>query len=143
MKSKKPTPPPQAPPPAPPRPILRNVTPPPDPTPMVKAELEGLLNFHLSQLGTMTHRLEWLNEQIDRDGIVLTRLQSEEGKKKEAKYMNDRIHVLWVAKKGLGKNVTWHREEIKRLTALLSQGRSPEMATKLPQEIEWADMAKD
>ncbi|KAI9674140.1 MAG: hypothetical protein M1817_001958 [Caeruleum heppii] len=90
-----------------------------DPTPSSPAELEGLLNYHLSQSSTLSSRIVWLNEQIDRDIIVLLRVQQEEGRRREVKCLEERIQVLWDCKKGLGRPMIWHQEESVRIKVLL------------------------
>ncbi|KAI9852948.1 MAG: Serine--tRNA ligase, mitochondrial [Thelocarpon superellum] len=106
----------------------RTLTPPPDPTPSDPGAIEGLLNFHLSQLDTISLRMQWLNEQMDRDNIVLVRLQRDIGRDREAKYMEDRVQALWECKRAFSRNVTWHRHESSRLSGLI-KGK---VATQIP-----------
>ena len=101
----------------------RTLTPSLVPSPCTPPAIEGLLNFHLSQLDTLSLRVQWLNEQMDRDGIVLVRLQREGGREREAKYMEDRVQALWECKRGFGRNVKWHRHESERLAGLI-KGKS-------------------
>ncbi len=90
-----------------------------DPTPSNPAALEGLLNYHLSQLSTLSPRLVWLDEQVDRDLIVLDRLQREEGRAREATSFQERVDVQYACRKSLSRLSKWHQAESDRIKALL------------------------
>ena len=100
---------------------IRSTTPPPDPTPTEKHDIEGALNFHLGQLDAMEARIKWLNEQMDRDSVVLVRLQMDKNTAREAKVMEERVQALFECKRQMGGNVAWHRERCHMLAGMLKE----------------------
>ncbi|KAI9823352.1 MAG: hypothetical protein M1819_001360 [Sarea resinae] len=94
-------------------------TPPPDPTPRLKKDVEGVLNYHLAQQETLANRVHYLNECMDLDIIVMNRLQEETARRREARYVEDRIQSFFDCKKLLRKNIQWHINEAHRLAPLI------------------------
>lgn len=94
----------------------------PDPLPNNKTELEGLRNYHVSQLETLARRVKVFNEHIDLDSIILSHLQQEDKSKMAATVMQRRVDSQLRCRRDLATNVTHHREELKKvLRALMKE----------------------
>ena len=104
----------------------RPLTPSPDPIPTNKTELEGLRNFHVSQLENLARRVKLFNEHIDLDSIVLSHLQQEEKSKIASTVMQKRIDSQLRCKRDLALSVTYHRDELKRILWGLTKEKSGE-----------------
>jgi hypothetical protein len=88
----------------------RPSTPSPDPLPTNKPELEGLRNFHVSQLETLARRVKLFNEHVDLDSIVLSHLQQEDKSKMAATVMQKRVNSQLRCKRDMEMSVSYHRE---------------------------------
>ena len=69
----------------------------------------------------METRIKWLNEQMDRDSVVLVRLQMDKNTVREAKVMEERVQALFECKRLMGGNVAWHRERCNMLAGMLKE----------------------
>ncbi len=98
-------------------------TPIPDPLPTNKTELEGLRNFHVSQLEALARRVKIFNEHIDLDSIVLSHLQQEDKSKMTAAVMQRRVDTQLRCKRDLALSVSYHREELKKVVGALMRGK--------------------
>jgi len=99
----------------------------PDPLPNNKTELEGLHNYHVSQLETLARRVKLFNEHIDLDSIVLSHLQQEDKSKMAATVMRRRVDSQLRCRRDLATNVTYHREELKKVLRALMKGKTGAM----------------
>ena len=99
----------------------------PDPLPSNKTELEGLRNFHVSQLEALARRVKLFNEHIDLDSIVLAHLQQEDKSKMAATVMQRRVDSQVRCKRDLATIVTYHREELKKVLRALMKDKDREL----------------
>ncbi|KAI9807136.1 MAG: hypothetical protein M1825_005854 [Sarcosagium campestre] len=106
---------------------IRSATPPPDPVPTEQPELEGRLNHHASQYDCLISRLQWFDEWIDRDTIVLTRLKIEGDRMREAQHLENRIEGLWETREEVIRASDFHREEVDRFSGILAARREAQL----------------
>lgn len=107
----------------------------PDPLPTNKTELEGLRNFHVSQLEALARRVKVFNEHIDLDSIVLSHLQQEDKSKMAATVMQRRVDAQLRCKRDLAMSVTYHREELKKVLRALMKEKNAEVKEADGEEI--------
>ncbi len=105
----------------------RPSTPSPDPLPTNKPELEGLRNFHVSQLETLARRVKLFNEHVDLDSIVLSHLQQEDKSKMAATVMQKRVNSQLRCKRDMEMSVSYHREELKKVLKALMKENAGEV----------------
>jgi len=99
----------------------------PDPIPTNKTELEGLRNFHVSQLEALARRVRLFNEHIDLDSIVMSHLQQEDKSKMVATVMQRRVESQLRCKRDMAASVTYHREELKKVLRAFMKEKNGEM----------------
>ncbi|KAI9873180.1 MAG: hypothetical protein M1830_000738 [Pleopsidium flavum] len=132
----------------------RPPTPSPDPLPTNKPELEGLRNFHVSQLETLAKRVKLFNEHVDIDSIVLSHLQQEDKSKMAATVMQKRVNSELRCKRDMEMSVSYHREELKKVLKALMKDKVGDMKdgededvlpiiNGLPTPGEWRELFKD
>ena len=98
----------------------------PDPLPANKTELEGLRNFHVSQLQILANRVGVFNEYIGLDNVVLSNYQQDDKSKMVATMMQWRIKLQSRCKQDLATSVTYHREELKKVLIRSMSGKTGE-----------------
>lgn len=90
--------------------------------PTNKTELEGLCNYHVSQLETLARRVKLLNEYIDLDSIVLSNLRQDDKSNVAAAMMTVRIEAQLQCKRDMAVNVNYHRGQLRTvLRALMKE----------------------
>jgi hypothetical protein len=94
-----------------------------DPLPTDKVALEGILNYHLSQLGILYRRLVSHNAEIDTDRITYENLAKDPGKQVVASAMAERIKGWVEYRNSRAGNVMFHRGEVVRIERCMKKMR--------------------
>ncbi|EFQ98278.1 hypothetical protein MGYG_01311 [Nannizzia gypsea CBS 118893] len=105
--------------------------------------LDGLLNYHLSQLDRIKSEIKEHNTTLDQLGYTLANMSTRPEVQYAAMYMNWRLQGVRNARNLLAKFVAFHLQEIDRISALkLEMGGNDvlEICRNLPSSREWNDM---
>ncbi|KAG5203942.1 hypothetical protein GTR04_7329 [Trichophyton interdigitale] len=105
--------------------------------------LDGLLNYHLSQLDRIKNEIKEHNTTLDQLSYTLANMSTRPEVQCAAMYMNWRFQGVRNARNLLAKFVAFHLQEIDRISALkLEMGGNDvlEICRNLPSSREWNDM---
>ncbi|KAK2790063.1 hypothetical protein FQN53_000719 [Emmonsiellopsis sp. PD_33] len=120
------------------------LTSPGDVLPQDPGRLEGILNYHLSQLDRIKRELADHNETIEQLSYTLTDIQGQDDMRHSTEKLRSRIQGVRNARNLLARYVAFHLQEIERIVALkctmAGTKEMPNIFKHLPTDFEWNEM---